>query len=184
MSEVEPKREFQSLNKDAVRAALADPASQISVEVARLVKSYTASFWRYVAEAGYMRAELLHFEPSWPIEAIARRLARAAIQERTFRCAVTPKPEFQSLGKDAVLEALADPKSRIAVEVGRLFRRHTANYQKHFDRFGYLPTDLEHLKPRWPIEGIAMRLAMDATQKSTCRQAHSETMSWLANKRK
>ena len=34
----------------------------------------------------------------------------------------------------------------------------THNFQAHVQRLGRIPPDILHMKPRWPIEAVAMRL--------------------------
>jgi hypothetical protein len=74
-----------------------------------------------------------------------------------------PKPEFRKLTESAVMVALDDPDQQnpIAAEVARLIAAYTDNLQQHV-RCGGLPSDIFRVKGRWPIEEIAMRLAMDA----------------------
>jgi hypothetical protein len=74
-----------------------------------------------------------------------------------------PKPEFQSLTEDAVLAAIAaaDPKNPVAVEVARLAEDYKENFRLYIRHLGYLPPDVLHVKPRSPIEAVAMRLATE-----------------------
>jgi len=76
---------------------------------------------------------------------------------------VEPKPEFRTLGEDAVVVALQDPNpaNPIAVEVSRLIAAYTNNFKRHVERLGRVPPDILHLKPRWPIEAVAMRLTTE-----------------------
>ena len=49
----------------------------------------------------------------------------------------------------------------IALEVGRLTEGYTANFQEQVRRLGRLHSSFLHIKPRWPIEAVAMRLMTD-----------------------
>jgi hypothetical protein len=73
---------------------------------------------------------------------------------------VEPKPEFRALAEHAVVAALQDPDpaNAIAVEVARLIEGYTNNFQAHVQWLGRIPSDILHIKPRWPIEAVAMRL--------------------------
>jgi len=77
---------------------------------------------------------------------------------------VEPKLRFQSLSEEAVLAALQDPDpaNAIAVEVARLITAYTENFQDHVARLGRIPQDILHIKARWPIEAVAMRLVTQA----------------------
>lgn len=79
-----------------------------------------------------------------------------------------PGPQFLSLTKDAVLAALDDPDLRnpIACEVARLVTAYTRNFQDHVERLGYIPADILRVKPRWPIEAVAMSLTTQAIRDS------------------
>jgi len=76
---------------------------------------------------------------------------------------VAPKPEFLSLTEDAVLFALddPDPANLIACEIARLVTAYTRNFRGHVERIGYIPSDILRVKPRWPIEAVAMRLTTE-----------------------
>ena len=97
-----------------------------------------------------------------------------------FRCfgigiamtTVEPKPEFQHLSEDAVLAALQDPDpaNPIAVEVARLIAGYTANFQSLVEGLGYVPAAVLLLKPRWPIEAVALRLTMDCMRAELARE--------------
>lgn len=84
---------------------------------------------------------------------------------------VEPKPQFRSLAVDAVEAALEDPDpaNPIAVEVARLIDGYTSNFQAHVRRLGRFPPDILRMKPRWPIEAVAMRLTTEAIR---------ETLAW------
>lgn len=88
---------------------------------------------------------------------------------------VAPKPEFLALNEQAVLVALdhLDPANPIAMEVTRLVATYTTNFKNHVERLGYMPTDIIHIKPRWPIEAVAMRLTMDVICDSHVRRGSS-----------
>ena len=77
---------------------------------------------------------------------------------------VEPLPHFRTLSEAAVIEALSSPDAAhpVAVEVARLIAGYSANVKALVKRLGYLPADLLHVKPRWPIEAVAMRLTSDA----------------------
>jgi hypothetical protein len=76
---------------------------------------------------------------------------------------VEPKPEFRPLVEDAVMAALddPDPANPIAIEVARLIDGYTSNFKQHVDRLGHIPADILRIKPRWPIEAVAMRLTTE-----------------------
>ena len=40
------------------------------------------------------------------------------------------------------------------------------NFQCEVKRFGYMPSDILHIKPRWPIEAVAMRLTTETIRDS------------------
>jgi hypothetical protein len=79
---------------------------------------------------------------------------------------VAPKPEFLSLTEAAVLAALGDPAKPIAVETRRLVTAYTKNFRDHVERLGYIPADTLRIKPRWPIEAVAMRMTTQAIRES------------------
>lgn len=76
---------------------------------------------------------------------------------------VEPKPEFRELAESAVRAALNDdnPGNPIAVDVARLIAGYIGNFERQVKRLGYVPTDVLHIKPRWPIEAVAMRLTTE-----------------------
>jgi hypothetical protein len=88
---------------------------------------------------------------------------------------IEPKPEFRSLSEGAVWEALedTDAKNPVAVEVARLISGYTANFRKAVERLGYMPSDVLRMKPRWPIEAVAMRLTTQAIKESLGSGARS-----------
>lgn len=81
---------------------------------------------------------------------------------------VEPKAEFRSIDEATVMAALDDtnPDNSVAVEVARLMAGYMANFQSQVKRLGYIPSDVLHMKPRWPIEAVAMRLTSDAIHQS------------------
>ena len=81
---------------------------------------------------------------------------------------VEPKPDFRSLSEDAVVAALQDPDpaNPIAVEVARLIDGYTTNFHGHVQRLGHIPSDLLRIKPRWPIEAVAMRLTTEVIRET------------------
>lgn len=81
---------------------------------------------------------------------------------------VEPRAEFRSLTEADIERALADPNpgNPIAVEIARLMRGYTANFQALVQRLGRIPTDIMHVKPRWPIEAVAMRLTAQTIRES------------------
>ncbi len=89
---------------------------------------------------------------------------------------VAPKREFLSLTEAAVLAALADPDSAnpIAVEIARLLTAYTKNFRDHVERLGYIPADILRIKPRWPIEAVAMRMTTQAIRESLAPPVSSE----------
>ncbi len=87
---------------------------------------------------------------------------------------VAPKPEFLFLTEAAVLAALGDPANPIAVEITRLVAAYTKNFSAHVDRIGYIPYDILGIKPRWPIEGVAMRMTTEAIRESLAPPVSSE----------
>jgi hypothetical protein len=87
---------------------------------------------------------------------------------------VEPKPEYRTLAEDAVVAALQDPDpaNPIAVEVARLIAAYTNNFKRQVERLGRIPSDILLIKPRWPIEAVAMRLTTENHPRSP-RAAHS-----------
>ena len=77
---------------------------------------------------------------------------------------VEPKPEFRALTEEAVVASLQDPDpaNPIAIEVARLLDAYTRNFQAQVQRLGPIPSDILRIKPRWPIEAVAMRLTTKA----------------------
>jgi len=87
---------------------------------------------------------------------------------------VEPKPEFRDLSEAAVVAALkdADPKNAIAAEVARLITAYTTNFQRHVERVGYMPHQILRIKPRWPIEAVAIRLTTQAIRQAVDHAKH------------
>ncbi len=86
---------------------------------------------------------------------------------------IEPKLEFRALPEDAVLAALQDPDpaNPIAIEVARLINGYTSNFQHHVDKLGRIPPDILHIKARWPIEGVAMRLTTEVIRETLAQPA-------------
>jgi len=91
---------------------------------------------------------------------------------------VEPKAEFRSLAEDAVVSALQDPDpaNPIAVEVARLIAAYSNNFKRHVERLGRVPPDILRIKPRWPIEGVAMRLTTTAIRETLARPAPEKSL--------
>lgn len=89
---------------------------------------------------------------------------------------VAPKPEFRSLTEDAVLTALRDPDpaNPIAAEVARLLNGYTKNFDWHVRRMGGIPRDILRMKPRWPIEAVAMDRTLEIIRETLARPALPE----------
>jgi hypothetical protein len=90
---------------------------------------------------------------------------------------IEPKPEFRSLAEDVVIAALhdPDPANPVAIEVGRLIDAYTKNigisllidacnrnFNPQIPQLEGLPGNILRMEPRWPIEGVAMRLTKEA----------------------
>jgi hypothetical protein len=86
------------------------------------------------------------------------------------------QPEFLALTEQTVLAALnhLDAANPIAMEVTRLVTTYTANFKSHVERLGYIPADILRLKPRWPIEAVAMRLTTEAIPDSLAQPRSSD----------
>ena len=54
----------------------------------------------------------------------------------------------------------------IALEITRLVTAYTKNFRDHVERLGYIPAHILHIKPRWPIEAVAMRMTTQAIRES------------------
>jgi hypothetical protein len=76
----------------------------------------------------------------------------------------------------AVLSALgdSDPANPIAVEISRLVTAYTKNLRDHVERLGHIPADILRIKPRWPIEAVAMRMTTKAISESLSPPVSSE----------
>ena len=59
-----------------------------------------------------------------------------------------------------------DPANPIAVEVARLIAAYTSNFKHHVQRLGRIPPDILHIKQRWPIEAVAMRLTTEVIRET------------------
>ena len=59
-----------------------------------------------------------------------------------------------------------NPMNPIAVELACLIEAYTANFKAHVERLGYVPADILHLKGRWPIETVAIRLTTQAIREA------------------
>ena len=81
---------------------------------------------------------------------------------------VEPKPQFRSIAEDAVLAAIddPDPANPIAIEIARLVTAYTHNFRHHVERLGYVPADVLRVKPRSPIEAVAMRLTTETIRET------------------
>jgi len=88
---------------------------------------------------------------------------------------VEPRAEFRSLPEAAVVAALQnpDPANPIAIEVARLIDGYTRNFQAHAQRLGRIPSDILRIKPRWPIEAVAMRLMTETVGDAFGRPANN-----------
>jgi hypothetical protein len=84
---------------------------------------------------------------------------------------VEPKLQFCSLPEEAVVAALddADPANPIAVEIARLMTAYTNNFRRHAERLEHIPAEILRMKPRWPIEAVAMRLTTQALRDSVAQ---------------
>jgi len=84
---------------------------------------------------------------------------------------VEPRPEFRSVTKDALLAALddPDPANPIAAGIARLVTAYTINFREHVKRIGCVSADILRVKPRLPIEAVAMRLTTEAIRESLAR---------------
>jgi hypothetical protein len=77
---------------------------------------------------------------------------------------IEPADDYKHLSEQQVMQALADtdPSNPVAVEVARLVTGYGENFAAHCQQLGRIPTDILRIAPRWPIEGVAMRLAADS----------------------
>jgi hypothetical protein len=89
---------------------------------------------------------------------------------------VEPKPEFRLLAEDAVVAALQDPDpaNPIAVEVARLIDGYTRNFDASVRRLGRIPPDILRIKPRWPIEAVAIGLLTETIRETLAQPTPSE----------
>jgi hypothetical protein len=81
---------------------------------------------------------------------------------------VEPNPEYRALSEADVLAALddSDPDNLVAKEVARLIAGYTENFCGHTARLGHMPEAILRIKPRWPIEAVAMRLTTEAIRET------------------
>lgn len=89
---------------------------------------------------------------------------------------VEPAEEFRGLTEAEIEQALADadPANPIAEEIARLMQGYAANFQALVQRLGRIPTGIMHVKPRWPIEAVAMRLTTQAITAALRGEARSD----------
>jgi hypothetical protein len=75
-----------------------------------------------------------------------------------------------------VLAALGDPDpaNPIAVESTRLVTAYAKNFPDHVERLGYIPADILRIKPRWPIEAVAMRMTTKVIRDSLAQPTSSD----------
>jgi hypothetical protein len=86
---------------------------------------------------------------------------------------VEPQPIYRTLSEVTVAEALKDPDpaNPIAIEVARLIDGYTSNFHAHVERLGRIPSEILRMKPRWPIEAVAMRLFTEAIRETVASSA-------------
>jgi hypothetical protein len=48
----------------------------------------------------------------------------------------------------------------------RLIAGYTNNFKRHVERLGRIPPYILHIKPRWPIEAVTMRLTTEAIRET------------------
>jgi hypothetical protein len=51
----------------------------------------------------------------------------------------------------------------------KLVTAYTGNFRKHVERIGYIAADILHVKGRWPLEAVAMRLTTQGLRDSVAR---------------
>jgi hypothetical protein len=90
---------------------------------------------------------------------------------------ITPHPQFLSVTERAALAALddPDPANPIAVEIARLVTAYSDNFRRQVERLGYIPADILRVKPRWPIEAVAMRLTTQTIRESLAQSASPDS---------
>lgn len=88
--------EFAALTAEEVRAALndLDEDNPIAIEVARLLKAYTANFAEHVWKSGRMPESILHARGASPIEKIAMQMMMQSI-----RAAIPPEQMLAAIGR-------------------------------------------------------------------------------------
>jgi len=79
---------------------------------------------------------------------------------------VEPLPAFRHLAEAEIMAALesTDETNPIAREVARLIEGYSRNFAAHVAHLGRLPTDILRVRPRSPIEAVAMRLTVQTIQ--------------------
>jgi hypothetical protein len=89
---------------------------------------------------------------------------------------IEPKAEFRGLAEDAVIAALQDrdPANPIAIEVARLVVAYTSNFERHVEKLGRIPPDILHIKARWPIEAVAMRLTTEVIRETLAERVSTD----------
>jgi hypothetical protein len=50
---------------------------------------------------------------------------------------------------------------------------YTNNFRRHVERLGDIPADILRMKPRWPIEAVAMRLTTQVIRGDSLAQPES-----------
>lgn len=90
---------------------------------------------------------------------------------------IKPKPQFRHLTEAAVTAALfdPDPDNPVAIEVNRLIAAHTKAFIAHVQKLGYMPPSLLDIKPRWPIEAVALRCIANTLRESLAASSSSRT---------
>lgn len=81
---------------------------------------------------------------------------------------VEPEPQYRALSEADVLTALEDfdPENPVAQEVARLIAGYTENFRRHVAQRGSMPEAILRIKPRWPIEAVAMRLTTETIRET------------------
>jgi hypothetical protein len=77
-----PDVKFQNLTEAEVLTALADPHDEISQEVMRLSELRLKRLEGLMEKRGYIPPHLLHFKARWPIEAVAMRRVKIAVNDK------------------------------------------------------------------------------------------------------
>jgi hypothetical protein len=89
---------------------------------------------------------------------------------------IEPIAEFRAMSETEIMAALQDPdpQNPIALEVARLIGAYTSNFKQHVERLGRIPSDILHIKARWPIEAVAMRLTTEVIRETIAHPTPSE----------